>query len=127
MIEWVAPVALACVLAAAGGLKLADPVATGDAYADLGLPAPRVAAVALPVLELLVAALLVAAPVAGALAALVLLLGFSAFLAWHLLRGTEAPCNCFGQARARPISGRDLVRNAVLGAVALVVLAFPPG
>jgi uncharacterized membrane protein YphA (DoxX/SURF4 family) len=123
----VAPLALAGVLAAAGGLKLGDRRATVASFSDLGLPAPRAGAIAVPVVELAVATALVVTPVVGALAALILLGGFSLFLGIHLHRGTEAPCACFGRAHASPITGRDLARNAVLGLLALVTIAAPPG
>lgn len=118
MVSWAAPVTLAGILAWAGGLKLADRQATAESFASLGLPAPGVSAVAVPVIELAIAVTLLVAPVAGGLAALVLLVGFSVFLAIHLVIGTEEPCACFGRARPSPISGRDLARNGLLGVLA---------
>jgi hypothetical protein len=39
-----------------------------------------------------------------------------------LAQGVEAPCRCFGERSARPLSWRTLARNVVFVAVALVAL-----
>jgi hypothetical protein len=84
-------------------------------------------AVAVPALELITSVLLVAAPVAGAIIALVLLAAFSALLARRLRAGSTAPCKCFGSTRTRPIAWTDLARNGVFAGLAVLTLAFPPG
>jgi uncharacterized membrane protein YphA (DoxX/SURF4 family) len=125
-LAWVAPVALALVLASAAGAKLASPTRTLDSFVALGLPAPRLLAIAVPVAELATAVALVAAPRVGAALALAVLTGFSAFLSREMARGSNEPCACFGQVRPRPISRGDLTRNAVFMALAAVTLALPP-
>ncbi len=115
--------ALAAVFVRAGAAKLARPSAAASSFSALGAPAPSVLARGVPVAELLTAVVLIAEPRVGAALALVLLLVFSAFLARVVASGAAAPCNCFGTARAEPVSAADLVRNGlllVLGLPALV-------
>lgn len=125
--RWIAPVILAAVFAFAGGAKFADQEATAQGFHDLRLPnAPRLA-VQVPAVELATAVLLIAAPVGGAIVALLLLGAFSVVLWRRLAEGIEAPCKCFGGTRTRPISQADLVRNGVLMLLAIVTLIFQPG
>lgn len=114
---------LAAVLVRAGAAKLARPAATAASFAALGLPAGPALARAVPFAELLTAAGLLAAPRIGAVVALVLLAAFSALLAGAVRAGTTAPCNCFGSARADPVSRVDLVRNGLLAVLAVASLA----
>ncbi len=81
----------------------------------------------MPASELVVAVLLIAAPVGGAIVALVLLLGFSTLVVLRLREGSVAPCRCFGSTRTRPISWIDLARNGGLAALAVLTLVVPPG
>lgn len=113
---------LAAVFVRAGAAKLARPATTAASFSALGVPAPGVSAVAVPLVELLAAVVLAVVPRVGGTAALVLLFGFSALVARAVRRGSTAPCNCFGAARADPVSGVDLVRNAMLAALALAAL-----
>jgi len=86
------------------------------------------AAVLLPAAELAVAGALLSARLAwlGALAALGLLVLFSAAIAAQLARGRRPECNCFGAVHAKPIGPATLVRNlALLGCAAAVVAAGP--
>lgn len=125
--RWVAPVVLAAVFAFAGGAKFADQEGTAQGFHDLRLPkAPRLA-VQVPAVELATAVLLIAAPVGGAIVALVLLVAFSILLALRLNDGDEVPCKCFGSMRTRTISWVDLARNAVLALLAIVTIVFQPG
>lgn len=112
-------VLLAAVFVRAGAAKLARPRETATSFVALGVPAAGPAARAVPVVELLVAATLLAAPRAGAIGALFLLAPFTAVLAGAVRRGSDTPCNCFGAARAEPVSVVDVVRNVLLGALAL--------
>lgn len=81
----------------------------------------RPAGTVLPVVELVVAvALVVPAWAWGPWAALALTGGFTGAVAANLAVGRRPPCACFGAARARPISGLTLVRNAALVALAVV-------
>ena len=114
---------LAAVFVRAGAAKVARPAQTATSFVALGVPAAGAAARAVPVVELLVAVALLAAPRAGAIGALGLLVPFTAVLARAVAAGTQTPCNCFGSARADPVSGADVVRNVLLGLLA-VVAAF---
>jgi hypothetical protein len=126
-VRWIAPVLLAAVFAFAAGAKLADQSATAEGFRDLRLRNPDRLAIQIPAIELATAVLLVAAPVGGAVMALVLLLAFSIFLARRLAAGSDATCKCFGGIRTRPIGWIDLLRNAVLAALAVLTLVFQPG
>ena len=124
--RWIAPVVLAAVFAFAGGAKFADREATEAGFRALRLPRPDLLAIQVPTVELVTAVLLIAAPVGGAIIALGLLALFSFVIYRRLREGTEAPCRCFGSRRTRPISDLDLGRNAVLAALAMVVVLFQP-
>jgi uncharacterized membrane protein YphA (DoxX/SURF4 family) len=116
----VAGVLLAVVFVRAGVAKLTRPAPTAAAFAAMSLPAPAVLARAVPVVELALAVALVASPAVGGAAALALLALFSAVLVRHV--GTETGCGCFGAAHARAVSRSDLLRNAVLAALAFVAI-----
>jgi hypothetical protein len=115
----------AAFLVAAFG-KLADLRGARAAIAGFGFPAWIAApgAVALPVVELLVALLLIPGPTAavGAVAALLLLLGFSGGITRDMARGREADCGCFGAARRSAVGASALLRNLALAALACLVL-----
>jgi len=113
---------LAAVFVRAGAAKLARPAQTATSFIALRVPAAATAARAVPVVEVLVAVALLAAPRAGAVGALVLLIPFTAVLVRAVRTGSTAPCNCFGAVRADPVSGVDLVRNGLLVAVALAAV-----
>lgn len=112
-------VSLAAVFIRAGAAKLARPLPTGAGFAALGVPAPEAMARAVPLVELLSAVFLLVVPRVGAVAALLLLFGFSIFVGRAVRSGVIAPCNCFGAARSDPVSMADLVRNGLLGALAV--------
>lgn len=119
---------LAAVFVLAGAAKLARPAATATSFVALGVPAAPAAARAVPFVELLVAAALLASPRPGAIGALALLTPFTAVLARAVAAGSQTPCNCFGTARAEPVSWVDVVRNVMLGALAVASLtAAEPG
>ena len=126
MARWIAPVVLAAVFAFAGGAKFADQEATAEGFRQLGLPKPDRLAIQVPAVELATAVVLIAAPVGGALIALILLIAFSVVLWRRLAEGVQAPCKCFGGTRTRPISEADLVRNGVLALLAIVTIVFQP-
>ncbi len=124
-------VALAGVFIASGIAKLLDREGGRQAVSDFGIP-DRFAgpiAIALPFVELAVALLLIPRDTAwwGALGALALLVVFSAEIAYNLSRGNRPDCHCFGQLSADPISPRHLIRNGVLGLLALLVVARGQG
>jgi uncharacterized membrane protein YphA (DoxX/SURF4 family) len=107
------------VLLVAGAMKARDR-SWPDAARRFGLPRP--AAIALPWLEVVLGALLVAqyGGRATALAALALLVAFTAVVVRHVARGDEVPCACFGALSTSAVSTRTIARNAVLVALAAV-------
>ncbi len=86
----------------------------------LNVAAARFAAILLPLVELMVAAGLVAGfnLELFALASMALLLVFNAFIIAHLARGSRLPCHCFGDG-GTVIGGGTLMRNLLLMALAL--------
>lgn len=122
-----AAVILAVVFALAAIAKLRRRPATTASFWDLRLPAPATLAVAVPMVEALVAALLVAQPRVGAALALALLAGFSMVLVRAVAAGAEVPCACFGSTAQRPVSTRELMRNGVLAALAVLATGAGPG
>jgi methylamine dehydrogenase accessory protein MauD len=127
--DWIALLArlmLAAVFLIAAVGKLADRQGTRRALAEFGVPS-RMAApmvIVLPLVELAIAALLIAAASArwGALAALGLLGLFIAGISISLAHGRKPDCHCFGQLHSAPIGRSTLVRNGFLAAAAGVVL-----
>ena len=124
-------VVLAAVFAVAGTAKLLDRPGTRRSLSEFGVPsrALPVAALLLPLLELATAVALIPPGSArwGALAALALLLGFIGGIANALARGEAPDCHCFGQVHSAPAGRGTLVRNAVLAALAAVVVLEGPG
>jgi len=118
-----AAVVLAVTFAWAGAAKLGRPDETAAGFADLGLGRSRVLARGVPAVELALAFALLAVPAAGGVATLVLLGCFSAVLAQALRRGGAVRCACFGLAGGPPLSWVELVRNGLLGVLALLALA----
>lgn len=114
---------LAAVFAWAGAVKLADRRRTAATFAGLGLPGPAVLAGAVPAAELVLAAGFVVVPRAAAAVSLVLLAAFTAVLVRAVRAGADVGCGCFGSARAEPVSGVEVLRNACLAGAAVVVLA----
>lgn len=104
----------------AGGAKIAAGPAWPEQAAGLG--APRVVVPFMPWVEILVGAALCAQLARPAVAgvAIVMLLAFSALLVLRLSQGRRPPCACFGAWSAKPLGWKDLARNAVLLALALV-------
>lgn len=122
---------LAVVFIVAGVAKLLDLQGARRMMAAFGVP-PRFASksgTVLPFLELATAVALVVQPTArwGGVAALVLLFVFIGGIANSLARGRNPNCNCFGQIAEAPVSSRTLVRNAVLAALAVIVVARGAG
>jgi hypothetical protein len=114
---------LAIAFGAAAAVKLVDRRAWRRALASYRLPAPveRSASVAVPALELSVAALAVLGLARSAgIAAFALLAAFSAAIVVGRVRlGRRLDCGCFGAGRARDYR-LLLARNLVLAAVAVV-------
>jgi len=118
-------VMLAAVFVRAGAAKLARPKETSAGFRALGVPKPDWLARLVPVVELVLAVTLMAAPRGGAIGSLLVLGVFTRFLGRALAAGSTAPCNCFGTAHADPISLADVVRNLVLGGLAAVAVSAP--
>jgi uncharacterized membrane protein YphA (DoxX/SURF4 family) len=123
MVGVAAAVVLGAVFVVAGGSKLAMGRRWPVQAAALGVPA--VVSRAVPWWELAVGAALIArlVPRVASAAALVTLLAFTVLLVTQLARGHRPVCACFGTWRATPIGVLDVARNAVLAALAVVVLA----
>lgn len=120
-----ARVLLAAVFAVAAIAKLADLPGSRAAVAGFGVP-ERLASplgTLLPGVELAIAALLLPAATAteAGLAALALLVLFSAGIAASMARGKAPECHCFGQLHSEPAGPRALARNVFLAAVAAFV------
>jgi methylamine dehydrogenase accessory protein MauD len=122
----VARLVLFSVFAVAGVTKLADRTGSRRAMADFGVPRSLVAplGVLLPLAELAVAASLIPGSTAwwGAAGALVLLLLFVLGISANLVRGRRPHCRCFGQLHSEPAGWKTLVRNGLLGGVAVFVV-----
>jgi peroxiredoxin/uncharacterized membrane protein YphA (DoxX/SURF4 family) len=122
---------LALVFAAAGIGKLLDQPGARRALAGFGVSERLLVptAVVLPVVELITAVALVARPSArfGAIAALCLLVLFVAAIARAMSRGEAPDCHCFGQLSSAPAGRRTLIRNTVLAAPAVLLVAYGPG
>jgi thiol-disulfide isomerase/thioredoxin/uncharacterized membrane protein YphA (DoxX/SURF4 family) len=122
---------LAVVFLAAAIGKLLDRNGTQEAARDFGVPPAVVGITAwvLPLVETVIAVLLVPASTAvlGAAAAIVLLGAFTVAIAISLRRGRRPDCHCFGRFHSAPIGTGVLVRNAVLISAAVVVLGTGGG
>lgn len=117
---------LAGVFVVAAAAKVRTPRATATTFRRLGIPAADGAARAVPAVELVTATVLLAAPRAGAIAALVLLVVFTTVLARALASGVDVSCGCFGAASSAPVTPVTLLRNALLAAAALVAASSAP-
>jgi uncharacterized membrane protein YphA (DoxX/SURF4 family) len=113
--------ALAAVFAWAGAAKAVDRKTTARSFRALGLPAVTALTTVVPATELLLAVGLVLVPGVAAPVALGVLTGFTVLLVRARRAGVAVGCGCFGTARRGPVSGRDLLRNVVLGAAAVAV------
>ena len=122
---------LAAVFALAGGAKLFDLKGSRKAVADFGVPArlAPVIGLLLPVAELVAAVALIFHPTArwGAALALLLLLVFVAGVANAMRKGLDVDCGCFGRVYSATAGSATLVRNAVMAALAAVVVVHGPG
>jgi uncharacterized membrane protein YphA (DoxX/SURF4 family)/peroxiredoxin len=118
-------IALSVIFGVAGVTKLVDPRGTRDAVKNFGAPEPLAPAlsIALPILELLIAAGLLFADTtaASALAALSTLLLFVVAISVNLARGHTHDCHCFGQIYSRPLGWPTLARNVIFALGAVIV------
>lgn len=120
-IALLARLALALTLGWAAVAKLRDQPGTARGFRALGLPMPYRLALAVPIVEALVAAALLMVPALGATAALTLLAVFSTLVAVWLRQDRSVTCACFGSGGS-PLSWRHLARNALLGGLCVVAL-----
>src|SRR5687767_13773829 len=124
-------VALAAIFLVASYGKLRDLPGSRRTMENFGLPAgaARVAGLALPIAEGIVAVVLLFPPTArwGAVAALLLLLAFIGGIANVLRQGLAPDCHCFGQVHSAPAGKGTLARNALFAMMAAVVIAEAPG
>lgn len=126
-VAYAAALALAGVFAVAGTAKLRRRAVTARTFASLGLGASPALALGVPVVELALAAGLVVAPAEAGVAAVAILAGFTTFLVLAIRRGEAVGCGCFGSSQAAPVGGAEVLRNAVLGVAAAVVVAGVEG
>lgn len=124
MTALIAAAVLAATFTVAAVAKIRDQATTTADFGSLGLPRPELWARVIPVLELATAATLVILPGWGGVVAFGLLAAFTANLAMIVRSGAVATCACFGRASTAPVSGRHLVRNVVLLALALLAARF---
>jgi len=105
--------------------KLADREGTRTSFREFGVPAAAVpaAVIAVPLVELAVAATLLPSATAtgAAWAAVALLAVFTVAIARVVASGQEAECHCFGSVSSRPVGPGTLARNGVLIAMAAAV------
>lgn len=122
VVALIASIALGMVFLVSGGSKLAAGPEWPQQAAGLG--APSVVVPVLPWLEIVLGAVLVMqlAPVAAAVAAIVVLVAFTALIVRRLAEGRHPPCACFGAWSSKPLGAGHVVRNA--GFVLLGVLAL---
>jgi uncharacterized membrane protein YphA (DoxX/SURF4 family) len=122
---YLAALVLAALFAWAGVAKLGARRRTTRTFRALGLPAADTLAVAVPAVELALAAGLVVVPGWAAAGALALLAAFSVFLLQAIRAGVDVGCGCFGSAGTEPVSYVELVRNGLMGIAAAFALTAP--
>jgi peroxiredoxin len=111
--------------AVAGVAKLLDRGGSRRAVVAFGVPAQIATPVgwALLCAELGIAASLVVGPTAraGAAAATVLLLAFSAAIVANLTRGRTPDCHCFGRLSSGPVGWPNMARNGAFATLAMFI------
>lgn len=117
--------ALAIVLGVAAVGKFMDLPGARKAVREFGVPDrfAHAGGTALPVVELVLALLLLFGPTVrwGAFASGLLFLLFIAAIGWNLRQGRQPDCHCFGQIHSEPAGISTLVRNALLFLAAGIV------
>jgi peroxiredoxin len=116
---------LAAVFVVSGISKLFDLSGSQAAMRSFGVQErfTRAGGIALPIVEIVIAVLLVPAATArwGALLGLILLAIFVAGISYSLSRGRKFDCHCFGQLTSSEIGPSTLIRNAILAVLAAFV------
>jgi uncharacterized membrane protein YphA (DoxX/SURF4 family) len=122
---------LAAVFCVAGIGKLLDPGGTRRAVHQFGVADGHATVIGslLGATELAIAAGLLVNATAwwAAAAAIALLALFSAAMVRVMRRGEAPDCRCFGRLHSAPVGRATLVRNALLGGAAVIVLAGGSG
>lgn len=116
----VAAVAVGVAFVVAGGSKLA--ARESWSFQAVGLGAPRWSIAAVPWVELVIGAGLIAqvGRRVFAVAAAGLLLAFTALILLRLREGKRPPCACFGALSAKPIGAGHVARNVAMIAAAVL-------
>ncbi len=121
--------ALAAMFLVAGAAKLRDRQGARQAVGDFGVPSVFVgfSAVALPLVELLVAVALVLDPTSrlGAAGAAALLAVFIAATVRVISQGRVVACHCFGSVHSAIVGPKTIMRNGVAAALAVYVAISP--
>jgi len=119
---------LAAVFVVSGISKLFDLSGSQAAMRSFGVPESltRAGGILLPIVEILIAVLLIPVATArwGASLAVILLAMFIAGIAINLSRGRKFDCHCFGQLTTSEIGPATLIRNVVLAVLAAFVAGF---
>lgn len=119
---------LAGVFLVSGVGKLLDLKGSKEAVRNFGVPAALAPAggVILPIVELVVAGLLLVEATAwyGAIAALVLNILFIAGIGWNMAKGNQIDCHCFGAIHSAKVGWRPIIRDLVFSAIALFIVLF---
>ena len=123
MLEVIANIALGATFLWAGAAKLIAGPLWMQQSADMDVP--RVLAVPVPYVELVLGVLLVTQLFSPwpAVAAAVLLLAFTVVIVRRIRDGSRPPCSCFGSRSKRPLGAVHVLRNVgllVLAAIAVV-------
>src|SRR4051812_41533421 len=115
------------VFAAAGIGKLLDLKGAEKAVKEFGVPdeIAKPFAIALPVVELLIALLLLPVSTAwiGGIGAFLLLAAFIGGMIWQMAKGNAPDCHCFGAIHSEPVSKKSLIRNIVFAGFAFFLVA----
>lgn len=128
-LRWALRLGLGGLFVWAGALKLQDPAAFATDIANYQLfpSVAPLAAVTLPMVELVLGLALIAAPQAwrrgGALASAGLMAVFTAAIGQAVLRGIRIECGCFGGASS-PVTWWTVARDVLLLAAAVALLAL---
>jgi peroxiredoxin len=116
---------LAAVFLISGISKLFDLAGAQAAMRSFGVPESmtRSGGILLPIVEIVIAVLLIPVATAkwGALLAFILLAVFIASIAYNLSKGRKFDCHCFGELTTSEIGPSTLARNAVLAVLAAFV------
>ncbi|MCA1624771.1 MAG: redoxin domain-containing protein [Acidobacteria bacterium] len=117
---------LAAVFALAGIGKFLDLKGSEKAVKDFGVPdnLAKPFSVALPVVEIIIAILLLPVATAwlGAISAFLLLLTLIGGMICQMAQGNAPDCHCFGQIHSEPVSAKSLGRNAAFALLAFVLV-----